>query len=130
MLVSTKGRYALMIMVYLARHAQDSPVSLKNIAENNDMGMKYLEIIVASLNKAGLLYSSRGKNGGYMLNKKPSEYTLLSILNAAEGDLAPAACVEEGFCNNADNCKTCAMWKELQSMIEQHLSSKTLADII
>lgn len=130
MMISTKGRYALMIMVYLAQHRHDGPVSLKDIAENNDMGIKYLEIIVASLNKAGLLDSLRGKNGGYKLNKKPEEYTLLSILQAAEGSLAPVACVEEGFCANAPNCKTCSMWKGLEELIENYLTSKTLADII
>lgn len=130
MMISTKGRYALMIMEYLAQHRHDGPVSLKDIAENNDMGIKYLEIIVASLNKAGLLDSQRGKNGGYRLNKKPEEYTLLSILQAAEGSLAPVACVEEGFCANAPNCKTCSMWRGLEELIENYLNSKTLADII
>lgn len=130
MMISTKGRYALMIMEYLVQHRHDGPVSLKDIAENNDMGIKYLEIIVASLNKAGLLDSQRGKNGGYRLNKKPEEYTLLSILQAAEGSLAPVACVEEGFCANAPNCKTCSMWRGLEELIENYLNSKTLADII
>ena len=71
MMISTKGRYALMIMSYVAEHQNDGPVSLKEIAENKGMGSKYLEIIVASLNKAGLIESSRGKNGGYRLNKPP-----------------------------------------------------------
>ncbi len=131
MMISTKGRYALMIMTYLAEHQADGPVSLKDIAENNDMGIKYLEIIVASLNKAGLVDSIRGKNGGYRLNKKTDEYSLLSILQVAEGSLAPVACVkEEGFCANAPNCKTHKMWKELDDLIENYLSSKTLKDIL
>lgn len=131
MMISTKGRYALMIMTYLAGNQEDGPVSLKDIAENNDMGIKYLEIIVASLNKAGLVESIRGKNGGYRLNKKAEEYSLLSILQVAEGSLAPVACVkEEDFCTNAPNCKTHKMWKELDYLIENYLSSKTLKDIL
>ena len=130
MMVSTKGRYALMIMTYLAEHQKNGPVSLKDIAENKEMGIKYLEIIVASLNKAGLLKSSRGKNGGYMLNKAPEEYTLLSILKVAEGDLAPVACVKPDYCENSPSCKTYKMWKELDDLIEDYLASKTLADLL
>lgn len=130
MMISTKGRYALMIMTYLAEHRDNGAVSLKDIAEDNGMGIKYLEIIVASLNKAGLLESSRGKNGGYRLNKSPKEYTLSSILHVAEGSLAPVACVETDCCENSPNCKTYAMWKELDDLIEDYLASKTLADIL
>ncbi len=130
MMISTKGRYALMIMSYVAEHQNDGPVSLKEIAENKGMGSKYLEIIVASLNKAGIIESSRGKNGGYRLNKPPEEYTLLSILRVAEGSLAPVACVESDFCTNSASCKTYKMWKELDDLIEDFLSTKTLADII
>lgn len=130
MMISTKGRYALMIMTYLAEHRNDRAVSLKDIAEHKNMGIKYLEIIVSSLNKAGLLESSRGKNGGYKLNKEPKEYSLLEILKVAEGSLAPVGCVEEGFCDNAPNCKTNKMWCELDALITDFLSNKTLADIV
>lgn len=130
MMISTKGRYALMIMTYLAEHRNDRAVSLKDIAEHKNMGIKYLEIIVSSLNKAGLLESSRGKNGGYKLNREPKEYSLLEILNVAEGSLAPVNCVEEGFCDNAPNCKTNKMWCELDALITDFLSNKTLADIV
>lgn len=130
MMISTKGRYSLMIMTYIAQNQQDSAVPLKEIAENKGMGIKYLEIIVASLNKAGLLDSVRGKNGGYKLNRPPKEYSLLSILNAAEGSLAPVACVEKDICENADTCKTYKMWKELDGIIENYLSNKTLEDIL
>ena len=130
MMVSTKGRYALRIMIDLAENGQNSPVSLKDIAEREDIGIKYLEIIVASLNKNGLLESVRGKNGGYQLNKRPEEYSISSILNAAEGSLAPVACVETDSCENAHCCKTYTLWKELDDVIENFLSSKTLADII
>lgn len=130
MMISTKGRYALMIMTYLAEHQNDKAVSLKDIANNKGMGIKYLEIIVASLNKAGLLESSRGKNGGYKLNKEPEEYSLLEILQVAEGSLAPVSCVEDGFCDNAPNCKTNKMWCELDELITGYLANKTLKDII
>lgn len=130
MMISTKGRYALMIMTYLAEHRNDRAVSLKDIAEHKNMGIKYLEIIVSSLNKADLLESSRGKNGGYKLNKEPKEYSLLEILKVAEGSLAPVSCVEEGFCDNAPNCKTNKMWCELDALITDFLSNKTLADIV
>lgn len=130
MMISTKGRYALMIMVYIAQHAKDSPVSLKEIAKNKNMGIKYLEVITALLTKAGLLDSCRGKNGGYRLNRPPEEYTILSIIRASEGELLPVACVEDGFCANAPNCKTRQMWKSLDDLVKDYLSSKTLADII
>lgn len=130
MMISTKGRYALMIMTYIAEHQDESVVSLKDIAEHKNMGIKYLEIIVSSLNKAGLLESTRGKNGGYKLNRDPKNYTLLEILKVAEGSLAPVSCVEEGFCDNAPNCKTNKMWCELDELISDFLTNKTLADIM
>lgn len=130
MMISTKGRYALMIMTYIAEHQNEGVISLKDIAENKNMGIKYLEIIVSSLNKAGLLESSRGKNGGYKLNRAPQEYSLLEILRVAEGSLAPVSCVEQGFCDNAPNCKTNKMWCELDTVITDFLSNKTLADIL
>lgn len=130
MMISTKGRYALMIMTYLAEHQNDKAVSLNDIAEHKNMGIKYLEIIVSSLNKAGLLESSRGKNGGYKLNREPKDYSLLEILKVAEGSIAPVSCVEEGFCDNAPNCKTNKMWCELDALITDFLSNKTLEDIV
>jgi Rrf2 family protein len=131
MMVSTKGRYALRIMADLATHQDEGPVSLKDIAQREGIGIKYLEIIVASLNKGGVLESSRGKNGGYKLKRPPEEYTIASILNLAEGSLAPVACVgPEENCVNAHCCKTYTLWKELDDVIEDFLSSKTLADII
>lgn len=131
MMISTKGRYALMIMSYLATHGQQGAVSLKDIAEHEQIGLKYLEIIIAALNKGGLVESVRGKNGGYMLKRKPEEYTILSILSVAEGSLAPVACVEDGYkCDNLEQCRVHILWQELDSIISDFLASKTLADII
>lgn len=129
-MISTKGRYALMIMAYLAEHHDDGAVPIKDVADKKGMGTKYLEIIVSSLNKAGMLTSVRGKNGGYILNRSPEEYTLLEILTVAEGSVIPVSCVEEGFCDNAPNCKINKMWCELNGLITDYLSTKTLADII
>lgn len=130
MMVSTKGRYALMIMEYIASHRESKVVSLKDIADNKGMGIKYLEIIVSSLNKAGMLESVRGKNGGYRLKKEPSQYTLFEILRAAEGSLVPVNCVEKGFCPDAEDCNTHKMWCELDALISDFLKSKTLEDIL
>lgn len=131
MMVSTKGRYALRIMAYLAEHMNEGPVSLKDIAEKEGIGIKYLEIIVSSLNKGGLLDSVRGKNGGYQLNRKPEEYTIATILHYSEGSLAPVACVKtEDSCENSHSCKTYTLWKGLDDLIDEYLNSKTLADIL
>ncbi|MBR2133605.1 MAG: RrF2 family transcriptional regulator [Eubacterium sp.] len=130
MMISTKGRYALRIMSYLAENKDDNPVSLKDIADEENIGVKYLEIIVASLNKSGLLDSVRGKNGGYKLNRNPEEYTLYEILSSAEDTLAPVACVDKEKCNESNSCKTYKVWKELDDVIEDFLKSKTLNDII
>lgn len=129
-MISTKGRYALRIMSYLAENKDDNPVSLKDIADEENIGVKYLEIIVASLNKSGLLDSVRGKNGGYKLNRNPEEYTLYEILSSAEDTLAPVACVDKEKCNESNSCKTYKVWKELDDVIEDFLKSKTLNDII
>ena len=130
MMISTKGRYALMIMAYIADSGDDKATSLKDIAESKKMGIKYLEIIVSSLTKAGLLESVRGKNGGYRLVKAPNQYSLLEILNASEGSLAPVNCVEDGVCENAPNCKTNKMWCELDELINDYLSKKTLSELL
>lgn len=130
MMISTKGRYALRIMSYLAAHRDEGPVSLKDISQAESIGIKYLEIIVSSLNKAGLLESVRGKNGGYRLNKQPEEYSLFEILSASEDTLAPVACVDKQSCEAANSCKTYQVWKELDDTIEDFLKSKTLEDIL
>lgn len=131
MMISTKGRYALMIMSYLAEHRDEGLVSLKDIAESENIGIKYLEAIISALNKNGLVESVRGKNGGYRLTHNTEEYTILDILTVAEGSIAPVACVEEDFpCDNKTVCKTRKLWLELDEVISSFLSGKTLADIM
>ena len=131
MKVSSKGRYALRIMIDLALNDNGEFISLKDIAERNGMSMKYSEQIVSLLNKAGLLQTARGNNGGYKLNKKPEEYIVGDILRASEGDLAPIGCLEEdGNCDRRADCVTLPFWEGLDKAINDYVDSKTLLDII
>lgn len=131
MMISTKGRYALRVMLDLAQQPADAYISLKSISERQNVSMKYLEAIVALLTKAGLLNSLRGKNGGYCLSRKPEEYTVGEILKLSEGTLAPVSCVDcASKCERADTCMTRPMWQELDKLIDQYLESKTLADLL
>lgn len=132
MMVSTKGRYALTVMVDLARNGGDRYVSLSDIAEREKLSMKYLESIIAILNKGGMLRSLRGKNGGYMLARDPGEYTINEILLLTEGTLAPVNCImQEGVqCEKAATCSTLPLWAGLDKVIENYLKGITLEDII
>lgn len=133
MMVSTKGRYALRILIDLALHPKEEYVSLKGIAERQDVSMKYLENIVATLSKADFLESQRGKNGGYRLKNAPTEYTIGSILKLTEGTLAPVACLENcstDECSRSGKCLTLPLWQKLDSIINDYLESVTLADLI
>ena len=119
-MISTKGRYALRVMIDLARQDKNSYVSLKGISERQKISMKYLEAIVAVLNKAGFLQSQRGKDGGYKLAKDPCEYTIGSVLKLTEGSLAPVACLEAGcdtVCRSSDGCITLPLWQKLDGII-------------
>jgi len=131
MRISTKGRYALRIMIDLANNYGDNYISLKEISDRQNVSMKYLEQIVSLLNKAGLLLVARGNNGGYKLNRKSEEYKVGDILRAAEGDLAPIVCVtEDGKCDKKDECITYSFWEGLDNVINEYVDSKTLADLI
>ena len=131
MKISTKGRYALQIMLDLAMNNNGEYVSLKDISKRQGISNKYLEQIIAMLNKAGYLKSARGYNGGYLLAKEPSEYTIGSILRATEGDLAPIYCISDGKkCNRKGNCQTYPFWKGLDDAINDYVDSKTLADLM
>lgn len=127
---STKGRYALRIMGDLAVHP--GWVSLGDIAKRQGISRKYLEQVVALLHKAGYVESMRGKGGGYRLTKEPQEYTLGAILRAAEGSLAPVACLDctnDEICPQVGHCPTVAMWRDLGKLTASFLDSKTLAEI-
>lgn len=132
MMVSTKGRYALTVMADLAKNAGEGYVSLADIADREQLSMKYLESIISILNKGGMLESLRGKNGGYKLVRKPAEYTVNEILLLTEGTLAPVNCImQDGVeCEKAATCSTLPLWAGLDAVIENYLSNITLEDII
>lgn len=131
MKISTKGRYALRVMIDLALQEKGKFVSLKDIAKREQISMKYLEQIVAMLNKVGFLETARGNNGGYRLAKSPENYVVGDILRATEGDLTPIYCLtEEDECERKEVCKTHIFWKGLDDVINDYVDSKTLADFI
>jgi len=132
MMISTRGRYALRMMLDLAEHADEGFIALKDIAERQDISKKYLEQIIPVLNRSGLLQTSRGFQGGYRLIKKPSEYTVLEILNATEGSMSPVACLEgdENNCPRKGECLTLPVWQGLKDAVENYLGSITLEDIL
>ena len=130
MKISTKGRYALRVMIDLAVNNNGKYVSLKDIANRQEISLKYLEQIVSMLNKAGYLESTRGNNGGYKLAKLPEEYKIGDILRKTEGELAPIACVNGEECSRKENCKTFKFWQGLDNVINKYVDSKTLADLI
>lgn len=130
--VTSKGRYALRIMIDLAQHKDEGFISLKTISDRTNLSMKYLEMIVGCLKKAGLVLSSRGKEGGYMLVKEPEEYTIGEILRCMEDNLAPVACIKEGEvqCDHSVGCLTVPMWKELDDITNAYLDGVTLDDLL
>ena len=130
MKISTKGRYALRVMIDLAVNDKGAYVSLKDISNRQEVSLKYLEQIMAMLNKAGYVKSTRGNNGGYRLAKLPEEYKVGDILRKTEGDLAPIACVNGEECSKRENCKTFKFWQGLDNVINEYVDSKTLADLI
>lgn len=131
MKISTKGRYALRVMIDLAVNDKGDYVSLKDISNRQEVSLKYLEQIMAMLNKAGYVKSTRGNNGGYRLAKSPEEYKVGDILRATEGDLAPIYCVStDGTCDKKDNCSTYFFWEGLDKAINDYVDSKTLADLV
>ena len=129
MMISTKGRYALRLMVDLAEHQQENYIPLKEIAQRQELSEKYLESIIKLLVRDHLLEGVRGKGGGYRLNRRPEEYTLAEILNLTEGTLAPVSCMENGqcSCDRTQDCRTKPIWTELDNLIQNYLESVTLA---
>ena len=131
MKISTKGRYALRLMIDLAEH-DDGFVSLKDIAERQEISVKYLEQIVTVLCRIGFLKSLRGSQGGYKLSKNPKDYTVGDILRVTEGDLAPVACLEdeENQCGRYSCCCTIDFWQGLYDVVNKYVDSVTLADLL
>lgn len=132
MLVSTKGRYALRVMIDLAEHQSDGYIPLKDTAERQEISEKYLEGIVKLLVRNQLLTGLRGKGGGYRLTKSPQQYTVGSILRVTELSLAPVTCLAswQDTCPRKASCKTLPMWEGLDKVINDYLDSITLADLM
>ena len=132
MKISTKGRYALRMMIDLAQNQGDGYVSLKDIANRQEISKKYLEQIVAILNKPDVLSTNRGYQGGYRLAKNANEYTVGDILRLTEGGLAPVSCLDNSpiLCDRAEDCITLPIWKGLYKVISEYLDSITLQDIV
>lgn len=130
--VTTKGRYALRVMLDLAQHPEDGFVSLKTVAERQGVSMKYLEMIAGGLKKAELVESTRGKEGGYRLARAPEDYSVGEILRSLEDNLAPVACIKDGsvVCEQAAACMTIPMWKELDELTNAYLDGVKLSDLL
>ncbi len=132
MKISTKGRYALRMLIDLAEHQSDGYIALKDIAERQELSKKYLEQIVPLLNKSGILQANRGFQGGYKLSKSPDKFTVGDVLRITEGNLAPVACLENDpiECSRCVDCLTLPVWKGLKNVIDEYLNGITLQDIL
>lgn len=132
MMISTKGRYALRVMIDLAEHNTGEYIPLKEIADRQDISEKYLESIIAVMSKAGYLTGMRGKGGGYKLTRLPEQYTVGEILKLTEGSLAPVACLEQSpnRCTRAGECKTLPMWQKFAKLTDEFFEGITLADLV
>ena len=132
MKISTKGRYALRLMIDLATNDTGNPIRIRDIAERQGISDKYLEQIISILNKAGYVKSVRGPQGGYTLKKKPEDYMVGMILRLTEGSLAPVACVEEAEadCERQSGCVTYLLWKKICNAINDVVDTVTLKDLV
>ena len=132
MIVSTKGRYALRVMIDLAENSKQERIPLKEIAERQGISQKYIEAIMTILSKHGFVDAVHGKGGGYRLNKKPEDYRVGDILRLTEGSLSPVACLEAGAeeCPRKAECRTLSMWTKLDELVEGYLDSVRLSDLM
>lgn len=132
MMISTRGRYCLRVMIDLAEHQGEGYIRMKEVADRQGISLKYLEKILPVLAKNGIVDGIQGKGGGYRLTRRPEAYTLGEILRLTEGSLAPVACLECGAapCDRAGECRTLPVWTELDRRINEYLDSVTLADLV
>ncbi|MCQ2576187.1 MAG: Rrf2 family transcriptional regulator [Treponema sp.] len=132
MIVSTRGRYALRVLIDLAEHNNEERIPLKDISSRQDISQKYMEAIMTVLSKNGLVDAVHGKGGGYKLNRKPEDYKVGEILSITEGTLAPVACLEAGAeaCPKHDKCRTIPMWTKLDELVSTYLNSVSIADLM
>lgn len=132
MMISTKGRYALRVMIDLAEHSGDGYVAMKTVADRQGVSLKYLEKILPGLVADGLVEGVHGKGGGYKLTRKPSEITVAEIIKISENSIEPVACLADGAepCEKAGRCKTLPMWKGLSKVVNDYLSGITLDTLV
>lgn len=132
MMISTRGRYALRVMLDLAEHRDQGLIPMKEVARRQEISLKYLEQIIPALSRQGLVEGIHGKGGGYRLSRSPEDYTVGEILRLTEPHLAPVACLEEGAqpCKRADHCRTLPLWQELNHLVQNYLDSVTLKDLL
>lgn len=132
MLISTRGRYALRVLLDLAENQNDGYIAMKNVAERQELSLKYIEKIMPVLSKNGYVKGVHGKGGGYRLARDPKDYKVGDILRLAEGDLAPVACLgcDAKPCSRADKCKTLPMWTEFNDLVNNYFDGITLADLM
>ncbi len=132
MLISTRGRYALRVLIDLSEYEEDGYTPLKDIAGRQDISQKYMESIMTMLSKNKLVEGVHGKGGGYRLNRSPEDYSVGEILRITEGTLAPVACLERDAqpCPRAADCRTLPLWDKLNDMITGYLDSVSLADLM
>lgn len=132
MMVSTRGRYALRVLVDLAEHRNDAYTPMKDVAERQGLSLKYLEKIMPVLTKNGMVEGIHGKGGGYRLTREPEDYVIGELLRLTEGDLAPVACLECGAvpCSRAGDCCTLPMWSEFNELVNNYFDNITLADLL
>lgn len=132
MLISTRGRYALRVLLDLAEHQSDGYIAMKKVAERQELSLKYIEKIMPVLSKNNFVVGVHGKGGGYRLSRKPKDYKIGDILRLAEGDLAPVTCLQCNAeqCDRADTCPTLPMWIEFHNMVNNYFDGITLADLM
>ncbi|MBD5115705.1 MAG: RrF2 family transcriptional regulator [Ruminococcaceae bacterium] len=132
MTISSKGRYALRVLIDLAENGGGEYIPMKVVAQRQGISLKYLEHILPALKQNNIVEGVQGKGGGYRLNGKPEDYTVGEILRLVEGDFAPVSCLECGAepCERADRCRTISMWKNLQDMIDRYFDGITLRDLM
>ncbi|MBR6258182.1 MAG: Rrf2 family transcriptional regulator [Lachnospiraceae bacterium] len=131
-MISTKGRYAIRVMLDIAQNDDGSYIPLKDIAERQDLSKKYLEIIAKELVAGGLLIGASGKGGGYRLSRTPDKYTILEILELMEGTLSPVVCLADKKykCNRRKKCETLPMWQEFDNLVHDFFNRKKLSDLL
>lgn len=130
-MISTKGRYALRMMIDIAAYSNGNPVSLKDVSQRQDISIKYLEQVVSLLVKRGFLISIRGNNGGYLLSRNAKDYTAGDIIRCAEGTLAPVSCLQTdcNLCKRRDICSTIEFWKGFYNVVNNYVDGITLEDL-